>query len=146
MDTDYYYDTLQHRFYCRNGNKWVAVPPEENSMSRNVTVTHVAKNVNSKRLFSLIKDTLGQVCDEYIIIRSSVSDYTYDFSQLAAFAELFMEDLVERKLVTQYDVICDERNNSDEDVHMGLVHMNIQFRQIHCVNVTDLTFEFAINR
>jgi predicted nucleotidyltransferase len=115
-------------------------------MSRSVTVTHETRNVNSKKLFSLIKETLSQVCDEYIIIRSSIVDHTYDYSQLATFADLFMEDLVDRKMISQYDVKCDDRNNDEHEVRHGNIHMEIKFRQMHCVNVTNIKFHFKIGR
>jgi hypothetical protein len=115
-------------------------------MKRGVTVTHRSKNVNSKKLFALIKDTLSQVCDEYIIIRPSIVDHTYDYSQLAIFADLFMEDLVERKMITQYDVLCDERNNDEHEVRHGNIVMELRFRQAHCLNVTTIVLNFHIMR
>lgn len=113
---------------------------------RNVTVTCQSKNVNSKKLLGLIKDTLSQVCDEYIIIRNSIVDHTYDYSQLAIFADLFMEDMAERKLITQYDVLCDERNNDEYDVRRGDIAMEITFRQFNCLNVTTINLVFHIDR
>lgn len=141
-----YYDPFRDQYYELHGLRWVAIPKEERSMSRGVTVTCQTRNVNSKRLFALIRDTLSQVCDEYIIIRPSIVDHTYDYSQLAIFADLFMEDLIERKMITQYDVKCDERNNDDHEVRHGNIAMEIKFRQAHCLNVTTINLHFHISR
>jgi hypothetical protein len=146
MSLTQYYDPFTGLTYELRGHTWVAIRNQENSMSRAVTVTCENKNVNSKKLFALIKDTLSQVCDEYIIIRNSIVDHTYDYSQLAIFADLFMEDLAERKMITQYDVLCDERNNDDMEVRHGNIKMELKFRQMNCLNVTTIKLHFHIGR
>jgi hypothetical protein len=115
-------------------------------MDRNVVVTAETRNVNSKKLYSMVKNTVFEVCDEYISIHHAAGTKTYDYTQLSMFADLFMEDLYDKKLITQHDVICDERNNVPGEVSRGRINLELKYRQAHCVNVTSVKFCIQITR
>jgi hypothetical protein len=115
-------------------------------MGRDVIVTAETRNINSKKLLGIVKSTVFDVCDEYITIHHAAGTRTYDYTQLAMFADLFMEDLFDKGLIMQHDVICDERNNDDIAVRNGHICLDIRYRQAHCVNVSRVKFHIQIVR
>ena len=112
-------------------------------MSKDFKVQLVARSINSKRLLKEIKTMAEEVCNEYIVPPNpAYGEHIYDFDELVRFIELYFDDLCEKKRITQYDVMADHRNNSDEDVRLGTINMSIKFRQTNCINVSKIDMKF----
>ncbi len=105
-------------------------------------VSYKAKNVNSKKLFEQIHSQITSVVNEYITTTRGLLDSSYDYSQLAEFTDVFMEELLQEKAILQYDVICDDRNNDPFVVRKGVINMTIKFVQWDCLNTTQIEYVF----
>jgi hypothetical protein len=110
-------------------------------MSKIVSVK--SKNVNSKILFKSIDEIVREGHHSFVAPSSSYMLFSveYSYAQLAEYIDMSMEDLSERALIRQYDVICDHRNNPPADGSKDVI-MTIRFRQTHCLNWTEITYTF----
>lgn len=112
-------------------------------MKKNFKVVHKARHVNDKKLLSSINQTIDEVANEYIITKSGLIDVTYDYSILVEFLEVyFREELMEKKHILQYDIICDNRNNDPHEVRKGKINLTIKFVQFDCLNTTQIDYIF----
>lgn len=107
-------------------------------------VTYKTKNVNSKRLFKEFRTLVEEVSNEYIAHQASLIDRTYNYEELAAFLHMYMDDLIDNNVITQYDVIADHRVNSEVDIHAGRINILVKFRQTNCLNVTEILTTFTL--
>lgn len=107
-------------------------------------VTYKTRNVNSKRMFKEFQTLIEEVCDEYIIHRSSILDKTYDYEELVGFLNMYYEDLVEKNVITQFDVIADKRINEEKNIRDGKIKVLVKFRQTNCLNVTQYLVIFRV--
>jgi hypothetical protein len=107
-------------------------------------VTYKTRNVNSKRLLKEFKTIVEEVCDEYISRQATLLDKTYDYDEFKAFLHMYLEDLHEKGVITQFDVISDHRINNELDVRAGRIRVLVKFRQTNCVNVTEILMEFHV--
>lgn len=126
------------------GSQWIPTGTnsiKEDSMLK-FQVTHKSHNVNTKRLLTKIVDEVGTLVSEYVRPRTTLIK-TYDYSQLIEYLEMVMDQMVEDKEVTTFDVIGDHRNNNYEDVRAGQINVTVQFRQFNCLNVTTVYFHIS---
>jgi len=107
-------------------------------------VSYKTRNVNSKRLLKEFKTVVEEVCDEYISRQATLLDKTYNYEELTAFLEMYLDDLLEKKVITQYNVIADHRINGELDVRNGKIKVLITFRQTNCLNVTEIALTFTV--
>lgn len=105
-------------------------------------VSYKTRNVNSKRMLKEFKAVIEEVCDEFISHRTSLLDKTYEYDELVGFLHMYLDDLVEKKTITQYDVVADTRNNDALSVRDGKIHVLVCYRQTHCLNVTEIEMIF----
>lgn len=113
-------------------------------MSQEFKVKFKTRNINSKRLFNEIKRMAEEVGNEYISSTASLLDDTYDYEELVVFFDLFFNDLMEKKKITQFDVVADQRNNDVVDIKKGIINLTVKFRQTNCINVTKIDMQFAV--
>jgi len=107
-------------------------------------ITYKTRNVNSKRLLKDFKATIEEVCDEYISRQVTLLDKTYSYDELTTFLQMYLDELTEKKAITQYNIIADHRLNNVMDVREGTINVLVTFRQTHCLNVTELLMSFAL--
>lgn len=106
--------------------------------------TYVTRNINSKRLLKEIKTIADEVCNEYIYHRSFFSEHTYEYEELVSFFNMYFTDLLEKNVITQFDIIGDGRNNKHDDIRAGRINVSIKFRQTHCINVSQIDIVFDL--
>ncbi|TFH10348.1 MAG: hypothetical protein E4H14_02745 [Candidatus Thorarchaeota archaeon] len=111
-------------------------------MDTEFSVTFTKRNVNSKRILKLVENVIGEVCNEYILCRSTLIDKTYDYTELATFLEMFFYEMIEKGEITHFNIIADHRNNNPMNVRDGKIEVKMQFRQTHCLNVTEVIAHF----
>lgn len=107
-------------------------------------VAFKTRNVNSKRLFKEFRKTIEEVCDEYISRQTTLLDRTYNYEELETFLGMYLEDLLQNNVITQYNVLSDHRLNQQVDIHKGIIKVLVQFRQLHCLNVTEILMTFTL--
>lgn len=111
-------------------------------MNTEFSVTFTMRNVNSKRILKNLQTVIEEVCDEYILCRSTLLDKTYDYQELANFLEMYFYEMVEKDEITHFNIIADHRNNNPMDVRDGNICIKMVYRQLHCLNVTEVTAKF----
>lgn len=92
--------------------------------------------VNSKKLLGSIRG-FEKIFTEYQVIwsnegmRQSVCDMI----------DGMMEDIAVSGKISQWNVICDYRNNKVSAMTVGIYHLDITYRQTNCLNTTELNYE-----
>lgn len=99
------------------------------------------RNVNSKRLLKEILAIAEQACNEYRLHFTP-----NDYEDVAAFFDMYLEDMLQRNVITQYTLVGDHRNNRYEDVAKGVVNLSIKLRQLHCINVTHVDIALSLRK
>lgn len=113
-------------------------------MDHNFSVSYKSKFVNSKKLFEEINNVINDVINEYIMVSRGIVDYTYNFSHFVEFLNAYFdEELLKKCRISQYDIICDERNNDPHEVRKGRIFMTIKYVQYNCLNWTQLDYTFT---
>ncbi len=91
--------------------------------------------VNSKRLLASIRG-FEQIFTEYQIVwsnegmRQSVVDMI----------DGMMEDIANNGKISQWNVVCDFRNNKVSAMAVGIYNITITYRQTNCLNTTKLKY------
>ena len=104
-------------------------------MSRKLNVR--TKNVNNKRLYGEISEFVESGLMSIGIRWSSPENRD-------SFAEVLGEWLGEfqaENRITQYNVICDDRNNPVSQQDEGIFKVTIKYKQLHCLNTTIIEYE-----
>lgn len=103
----------------------------------NVTVKY--RNVNSKTLFKEIND----VAEDCIVNLSIGLRWTNEIHResLLYIIEEWLENVAEQGKISQYNVICDHRNNTNTDFESGRPTITITYKQKHCFNTTTIDYE-----
>ena len=102
----------------------------------NYTLT--TRAVNSKHLLSGIR-LFEKIFTEYQIIwsnegmRQSVVDMI----------DGMMEDIATAGKISQWNVICDYRNNKVSEMAVGRYYITITYRQTNCLNTTELKYQIV---
>lgn len=113
-------------------------------MSAEFIVKYKTRNINSKRLLKEIQKIAEEVSNEYISVRSLSS--TYEYEEFVIFFEAYLDDLLQKKKITQFDIIADGRNNDANDVAQGLINIAVKFRQTNCINLTRIDMQFTLDQ
>ena len=95
------------------------------------------KSVNSKTLFNEVSNFINDIIDGFGIIWDSDSQR----DAIIEVIEEFMEDLQNDNKIEQWDIVCDARNNKQEDVKNKIVHLEIHYKQKNCLNITKLLYK-----
>jgi len=94
------------------------------------------KHVNSKPLLKEVSTLINEIIETFEIMWDSDN-------QRDAILEVIdehLEELVEQKKITQWNVICDGRNNKLSDIANNITNLDITYRQRNCFNVTELNY------
>ena len=97
--------------------------------------TLVTRAVNSKRLLATIQQ-IEQVFTEYQIIWSNEPLREAAIEMI----DTVMEELGGQGRITQWNVVCDFRNNKLSDMSDGKFNVTISYRQTNCLNTTVLDY------
>lgn len=100
--------------------------------------TYISKerNVNSKILFNEVTDFIDNIIVEFSIIWDS--DVHRD-AILEVIDEFFMELNADGK-ISQFNVICDARNNSTATAAKGITNLEVKYKQDDCYNTTSIEY------
>jgi hypothetical protein len=82
--------------------------------------------------------------NDHVVIQSSFLDNTYTYDELIQLIELYLIDLAEKNVITQYNIVADYRINDAVEVARGNINVLINFRQTDCLNVTEILTTFAM--
>lgn len=94
------------------------------------------KNINNQRLYLEINDFIESGFD-------GIGATLYSVENRETFVEVIEEWLEEFKqdnYITQYNIICDDRNNLTTQNKRGYCNMMITYKQTHCLNVTSIEY------
>jgi len=100
------------------------------------TYTLKTKAVASKFLFKTISEFISEIIEEFSIL------YQHDVHRdaiLEVIEEFLDEQAVDGK-ITQYNVICDNRNNNEVLAEAGITNLEIRYRQDNCYSITVLNY------
>ncbi len=100
------------------------------------TYTLKEHHVNSKLLFNEVTDFINNIIIEFSIIWDS--DVHRD-AILEVIDEFFMEMCADEK-ITQFNVICDARNNTVKSAAKGFTHLEVRYKQDDCYNTTSIDY------
>ena len=103
-----------------------------------------SRNINSKQILKEIRQVASDVCNEYISNRGYDIEQVYDYDDLVAFLDMYFSDLMQRNVITQYDLIGDHRNNTVAEIREGNINIHVKFRQLYCVNVSSVEMKFSL--
>ena len=101
-----------------------------------MSFTLTTRAVNSKRLLTTVQE-LEVIFTDFGVMWSS------DNGREAAIEiiEEMMASLYLEGKITQWNVMCDYRNNSVADMNAGIYNLHITYKQTHCLNTTSLEYQ-----
>ena len=95
------------------------------------------RSVNSKKLFQEINEFVEEAI-EVVAIRWDSSIYRDSFVDLL---EGWMEDeLVTAEKITQFSIVCDNRNNSSINMKHKKFSLIVKYKQKNCLNTTSIEY------
>lgn len=98
------------------------------------------KSVNSKLLCQQIREFIDSAIEDFGVLWASESQR----ESLVEIIDEFFADLhLGQQNVEQWDVICDHRNNNQENMQKGMYTLMIKYRQKHCFNITEITYNVS---
>lgn len=92
-------------------------------------------NVHSNIIFKQVNQIVEDTYDEI--------DWSNDYgrSQYIKFLENYLQEyFYEPGKITQFEVICDHRNNDNNELYRGRVNLRVQYWQTHCITKTTLDY------
>lgn len=97
-------------------------------------------NINNQRLFKEIDDFMIEVFTNIGLVWSNkehrehfteiIDEWMYQFADASG-------------KIIQWDVLCDSRNNTQDELSSGNVHFTIRYRQKNCFNTTKIEYTFT---
>lgn len=96
----------------------------------------------SKILLKEVTEFVGSIIDEFSIL------YAHDVHRdaiLEVLDEAF-DELVESGRITQYNVICDNRNNNQILADAGITNLEITYKQDNCYVTTSLKYVIVADK
>lgn len=95
------------------------------------------KAVNSKTLLSRVREYIEETMEDVSI------EWSSDASReaLLSIIEDQMELLLFDGLITQWNIMCDFRNNKVRDMEQGKFNLEVSYKQKHCLNTTKLLYK-----
>lgn len=104
-----------------------------------ITYKVKTKAVNSKKL-------VAEICkfieDSLEIVDFSSAIHRTSYIQLI---DEFIEDKHTEDKITQWKIVCDNRNNTLIDFDRGNVTLDIYFKQKNCLNTTHINYQLNIS-
>jgi len=106
------------------------------------TYTLKSKGVASKFLHEAVTSFIGDIIEEFSIL------YQHDVHRDAILEviEEFLEELGEEGRITQFNVICDDRNNNEVLADAGITNLEIRYKQDNCYVVTILNYVIVTDK
>ncbi len=96
------------------------------------------RGVNSKQLFTEVSEFVEEGITS-IGVRWSSDVHRESFVELV---EDWLTEIYETGKITQFNVICDARNNPTFGAE-GRFYLTVSYRQKNCLNVTSLEYEIT---
>lgn len=106
-----------------------------------MTWNRVVKSSNSKTLLHQITFLIEEGIDDMGIIWSS-DTHRESFVDLV---DDWLADKADEGLIQQWNVVCDLRNNKIADMEASRFILDIYFKQVHCVNMTQVRYTIDDN-
>lgn len=107
----------------------------------NVTIT--TKSINSNRLKKDLLEVISPLTITLVNIETGLQgEPVYRVQPFVEGMKQMCEYLIEKKIITQYDIIGDHRNNSDVSGQSFTV--DVSFRQTNCLNVSKIKIVFRV--
>ena len=97
-------------------------------------------NVNSNIILKEVNDFISHIILDFNVIWDNTSQRDSILDVLDA----HFEDMTKEGKVSQWNVICDGRNNAKTSVIAKITHLDITYKQRNCYNTTKL--EYLITR
>ncbi len=106
------------------------------------TYTLKAKAVASKFLLKEISDFIGEIIEEFSIL------YQHDVHRdsILEVIEEYLAEYAQDGKITQYNVICDNRNNNMVLADAGITNLEIRYKQDNCYALTVLEYTIISDR
>lgn len=104
-----------------------------------VVSTTAHQFVNSKTLVAKIDENIIETME-------NIGVYWYDGdhrSFILEYVQDVMRGLQEQNKIYNFKVISDDRNNPTESIDKGICCIDIEFKQVNCINTTKLHYEFC---
>ena len=100
------------------------------------TFTLKSNGVASKSLFKDVTEFVEEIIKEFSIL------YAHDVHRDAILEviEEHLEELYEAGKITQFNVICDDRNNNQVLADNGITNLEIRYKQDNCYVTTVLKY------
>ncbi len=95
-----------------------------------------ARNINSKTLYADVTDFVDNIIVEFSIIWES--DVHRD--AILEVIEEFLIELRDEGRITQFNVVCDGRNNDSNSSSTGITNMEVHYKQDDCYNTTVIEY------
>ncbi len=103
------------------------------------TFTLKTQHVNSKQLLEHISGYVETIIMDFNIIWNSNSQR----DAILEVIEEHLQDMLIDNKIEQWNVICDGRNNKHDMALNKLIHLDIEFKQRNCYNITKLKYEIT---
>ena len=95
------------------------------------------RHINSEKLaeecITYMSETLN---NNFFHDVSSVDDR----EQIVGNIEYFCAILMDGGMIEQFDIIFDKRNNKRSDMDKGVYHLEMRFKQTHCLNFSTIKY------
>ena len=100
------------------------------------TFTLKSSGVASKSLLKCVTEFVEEIINEFSIL------YAHDVHRDAILEvmEEHLEELLQEGKITQYNVICDDRNNNQVLADAGITNLEIRYKQDNCYVTTVLKY------
>ena len=104
-------------------------------------ITVVQKSVNSKPLFNDVLSFIKEGIYDFGIVWNSEA-HRDSFSMVMGD---FLSEMVVEGKIEQWKIVCDKRNNKYTDMENGVYHLDIQYKQRNCLNITQINITIYDN-
>ena len=101
-----------------------------------VAFTKTVKGINGKIIFDDISEYVEDVIVDFGVIWENIIHR----ESLVEVIEDFLYERQEEGKITQFDVVCDDRNNTKYEMNNGMFHLLIKYKQRHCRNVSQIFY------
>lgn len=105
-----------------------------------IEISWITKNVNSKRLFNDIHRNIHGWLNE----DETVWLTERKRGSLAWLVDEYLADVSKNGHITQFNVICDRRNNLDCDTANSKYHFDVSYVQKNCENTTRILYTIEL--
>ena len=94
----------------------------------------VQKSVNSKPLRDVVLGFLREGVYDYGVVWNSETHR----DSFVMVVNDFLSEIADEGKIEQWKVVCDKRNNKYSDMEQGIYHVDIQYKQRNCLNITQI--------